>query len=111
MEPLALRLSSLLRGGSSHGHPWVVVRFRDLWDSGVHNTRGDKLERAMAEALESFGITGAGYLTLVSKHGYTVYLGGVEAADHDKISKILSDLDRVVLPNPPKAPDESTGNP
>jgi hypothetical protein len=111
MEALAHRLSSLLRGGSSHGHPWVVVRFRDLWDSGLQNTRSDKLELAMAEALESFGITSEGYLTLVSKYGYTVYLGGVEASDHDKIAKVLSELDRIVLPNPPKTADEPTGNP
>ncbi len=107
MEPLALRLRSLLRGGSSHGHPWVVVRFRDLWASGMQNTRSDKLETAMAEALQSYGITNEGYLTLVSKHGYTVYLGGVEAEDHEKIAKILSTLDELVLDKPEKPTDES----
>lgn len=100
MEPLALRLRDLLRGGSSHGHPWVVVRFRDLWASGLQNTRSDKLEKAMSEALESYGITQEGYLNLVSKHGYTVYLGGVEAEDHQKIAKILETLDGFVLDKP-----------
>ena len=46
---IADRLRELVKTGKTNERPWAIVRFKDLWDSGLSKVRGDKLDEALAE--------------------------------------------------------------
>lgn len=84
------QIQSVVFTGATGGHPWLAIRFRDLWKHGLHEVRADKVNAAMEEVLREAGIETvfkavsgdevaetSGYITLISPEGYTVYVGDV----------------------------------
>lgn len=91
METLVDTLRKQIKVGETNGRPWAIVRFKDMWDAGLANVRGDKLEAALATVLAEAGIKTEGddedpfpsYVTFISNKGLTVYVGRTEITDWD----------------------------
>lgn len=91
METLVDTLRKQIKVGETNGRPWAIVRFKDMWDAGLANVRGDKLENALSKVLAEAGIKTEGddedpfpsYVTFISNKGLTVYVGRTEITDWD----------------------------
>lgn len=100
-------LRKLVKSGSTDGRPWAIVRFKDLWDSGLSKVRGDKLDEALAEVLREAGIEtvwesekdAVGYATFISASGATIYVGKTEITDWLSTGELFDAVQDVVTTN------------
>ena len=101
------RLRELVRTGKTNERPWAIVRFKDLWDSGLAKVRGDKLDDALAKVLRDAGIETVwnpdeepvGYATFVSASGATIYVGKTEITDWVSTGNLFDAVKEVVSTN------------
>lgn len=104
---IADRLRELVKTGKTNERPWAIVRFKDLWDSGLSKVRGDKLDEALAEVLREAGIEtvwesekdAVGYATFISASGATIYVGKTEITDWLSTGELFDAVQDVVTTN------------
>lgn len=104
---IADRLRELVKTGKTNERPWAIVRFKDLWDSGLSKVRGDKLDEALAEVLREAGIEtvwesekdAVGYATFISASGATIYVGKTEITDWLSTGELFDAVQDVVTAN------------
>lgn len=104
---IADRLRELVKTGKTNERPWAIVRFKDLWDSGLSKVRGDKLDEALAEVLREAGIEtvwesekdAVGYATFISASGATIYVGKTEITDWISAGNLFDAVKEVVSTN------------
>jgi len=101
------RLRGLVKTGKTNERPWAIVRFKDLWDTGLAKVRGDKLDEALAKVLRDAGIEtvwnpeeySVGYATFVSASGATIYVGKTEITDWMSTGDLFDAVKDVVSEN------------
>jgi hypothetical protein len=101
------KLRDLVKTGKTNERPWAIIRFKDLWDSGLAKVRGDKLNDALANVLRDAGIEtvwqsekdAVGYATFVSASGATIYVGKTEITDWVSTGDLFDAVKDVVTSN------------
>lgn len=107
METLVDTLRKQIKVGETNGRPWAIVRFKDMWDAGLANVRGDKLEAALATVLAEAGIKTEyeedeplpSYVNFVSNKGLTIYVGRTEVTDWRDASSVFEAIKEVIEAN------------
>lgn len=106
-ESIEEKLRGLVKTGKTNERPWAIIRFKDLWDSGLAKVRGDKLNDALANVLRDAGIEtvwqsekdAVGYATFVSASGATIYVGKTEITDWVSTGDLFDAVQDVVTSN------------
>ncbi len=107
METLVDTLRKQIKVGETNGRPWAIVRFKDMWDAGLANVRGDKLEAALSTVLAEAGIKTEAeegeplpsYVNFISDKGLTVYVGRTEITDWISATSVFDAVKEVIEAN------------